>query len=101
VIDEGIVFFMSGSLGGWIHNSPIPITKKPSLNDCILRAKLAKGMGHIFSTLSLFLMVVLLFLGSICRNKALLRVVFFAWSATLWKILTMDNLRKSHIIVVD
>ena len=26
--------------------SPIPITKKPDLNDPVLRAKLAKGMGH-------------------------------------------------------
>ncbi|XP_050229554.1 cytochrome b6-f complex subunit 4-like [Mercurialis annua] len=38
---------MSGSFGGWISkNSPIPITKKPDLNDPVLRAKLAKGMGH-------------------------------------------------------
>src|SRR5688572_31525138 len=38
---------MSGSFGGWIlKNSPIPITKKPDLNDPVLRAKLAKGMGH-------------------------------------------------------
>ncbi|KAJ6892971.1 cytochrome b6/f complex subunit IV [Populus alba x Populus x berolinensis] len=38
---------MFGSLGGWIFkNSPIPITKKPDLNDPVLRAKLAKGMGH-------------------------------------------------------
>uniref|UniRef100_A0A2K1YGV5 Cytochrome b/b6 C-terminal region profile domain-containing protein n=1 Tax=Populus trichocarpa TaxID=3694 RepID=A0A2K1YGV5_POPTR len=38
---------MSGSFGGWIFkNSPIPITKKPDLNDPVLRAKLAKGMGH-------------------------------------------------------
>lgn len=38
---------MSGSLEGWIHNnSPIPITKKLDLNDPVLRAKLAKGMGH-------------------------------------------------------
>ncbi|KAG2587912.1 hypothetical protein PVAP13_5NG178743 [Panicum virgatum] len=38
---------MSGSFGGWIlKNSPIPITKKPDLNDLVLRAKLAKGMGH-------------------------------------------------------
>jgi cytochrome b6-f complex subunit 4 len=38
---------MSGSFGGWIfRNSPIPITKKPDLNDPVLRAKLAKGMGH-------------------------------------------------------
>ena len=38
---------MFGSLGGWIYkNSPIPITKKPDLNDPVLRAKLAKGMGH-------------------------------------------------------
>ncbi|KAJ9535442.1 hypothetical protein OSB04_un001431 [Centaurea solstitialis] len=35
---------MSGSFGGWIYkNSPIPITKKPDLNDPVLRAKLAKG----------------------------------------------------------
>ncbi|KAG5626507.1 hypothetical protein H5410_011725 [Solanum commersonii] len=31
---------------GWIYkNSPIPITKKPDLNDPVLRAKLAKGYG--------------------------------------------------------
>jgi hypothetical protein len=28
-------------------------------------------------------------------------VVFFAWSAALSKILTMDNLRKCKIIIVD
>jgi hypothetical protein len=27
--------------------------------------------------------------------------VFFAWSAALGKILTMNNLRKRHIIMVD
>ncbi|KAM3359071.1 hypothetical protein P3S68_022004 [Capsicum galapagoense] len=38
---------MSSSLGGWIYkNSPIPITKKPNLNDPVLRAKLAKGTGQ-------------------------------------------------------
>ena len=38
---------MSGSFGGWIHNnSPILLTKKSDLNDPVLRAKLAKGMGH-------------------------------------------------------
>lgn len=38
---------MFGSFGGWIdNNSPILITKKPDLNDPVLRAKLAKGMGH-------------------------------------------------------
>lgn len=26
---------------------------------------------------------------------------FFAWSASLEKILTMDNLKKRHVIVVD
>jgi hypothetical protein len=30
-----------------------------------------------------------------------LRVAFFAWSVTLGKIFTMDNLRKRRIIVVD
>jgi len=34
-------------------------------------------------------------------TKVPLRVSFFAWSADLRKILTMDNLRKRHIIVVD
>jgi hypothetical protein len=33
---------------------------------------------------------------SILRNKAPMRVAFFAWSAILGKILTMDNLRKRH-----
>jgi hypothetical protein len=28
-------------------------------------------------------------------------VSFFAWSVALGKILTIDNLRKSHVIVVD
>jgi hypothetical protein len=38
---------MSGSFGGWIlKSSPIPITKKPDLNDPVVRAKLAKGVGH-------------------------------------------------------
>jgi len=30
-----------------------------------------------------------------------LRAAFFAWSAVLSKILTIDNLRKRHIIAVD
>uniref|UniRef100_A0A2K1Y374 Cytochrome b/b6 C-terminal region profile domain-containing protein n=1 Tax=Populus trichocarpa TaxID=3694 RepID=A0A2K1Y374_POPTR len=38
---------MPCSFGGWIFkNSSIPITKKPDFNDPVLRAKLAKGMGH-------------------------------------------------------
>jgi hypothetical protein len=28
-------------------------------------------------------------------------VVFFAWSAALWKIITLDNLRKLHVIIVN
>jgi len=35
------------------------------------------------------------------RNKTLMNVDFFAWTATLEEILTMDNLRKLYIIVVD
>jgi hypothetical protein len=38
---------------------------------------------------------------SVWRTKVPLRVAFFAWSAALGKILTMDNLRKRHVIVVD
>lgn len=30
-----------------------------------------------------------------------LRVAFLAWSMSLGEILTMDNLRKQHVIVVD
>ncbi|KAK4730100.1 hypothetical protein R3W88_023088 [Solanum pinnatisectum] len=38
---------MSSSLGRWIYkNSPITITKRPDLNDPVLRAKLDKGMSH-------------------------------------------------------
>jgi hypothetical protein len=35
------------------------------------------------------------------KTKVPLRVAYFAWSATLEKILTMDNLRKRHVIVID
>jgi hypothetical protein len=35
---------------------------------------------------------------SIWRTKAHLSVVFFAWSAAVGKILTMDNLKKQHVI---
>jgi hypothetical protein len=38
---------------------------------------------------------------SIWHIKISLRVTFFAWLAALGKILTMDNLRKWHILVVD
>jgi hypothetical protein len=34
-------------------------------------------------------------------TRALSRAAFFAWSVALDKILTMDNLRKRHIIIVD
>jgi hypothetical protein len=29
------------------------------------------------------------------------KVAFFVWSAALGKILTIDNLRKRHVIVID
>jgi len=37
---------------------------------------------------------------SIWRNRVPLRAAFFAWTATLGKILAVDNLRE-HVIVVD
>jgi len=46
-------------------------------------------------------MFFLLFLSSIWRTKIPSKVAFFAWSAALGKILTMDNIKKRHIIVVD
>jgi hypothetical protein len=51
------------------------------------------------TTTFLFPMIVLLSLGGYLANKVLLRVTFFAWSAALGKIFTMDNIKK-HIIVV-
>jgi hypothetical protein len=38
---------------------------------------------------------------SVWWTQALSMVAFFAWLAALCKILTMDNLRKMHIIIVD
>jgi hypothetical protein len=35
------------------------------------------------------------------RTKAPPISVFFVWSAVLGKILTLDNLRKRHIIVIN
>jgi hypothetical protein len=35
------------------------------------------------------------------QTQAPPRAAFFTWSAALGKILTMDNLRKRHIIIVD
>jgi hypothetical protein len=38
---------------------------------------------------------------SIWRTKVPLKVAFFAWVAALGKILTLDNLRKRQVIVID
>jgi hypothetical protein len=38
---------------------------------------------------------------SIWWSRAPLRVPFFAWTTVLGKILTMDNLSKRHIIMID
>jgi hypothetical protein len=38
---------------------------------------------------------------SVWRSQAPLRAAFFTWSAALSRILTLDNLRKRHIIIVD
>jgi hypothetical protein len=35
------------------------------------------------------------------RTQAPPRAAFFTWSAALGKILTVDNLRKRHLIIVD
>jgi hypothetical protein len=34
-------------------------------------------------------------------TRALTQVAYFAWSMALGKILTIDNLRKRHVILVD
>jgi hypothetical protein len=38
---------------------------------------------------------------NIWRNKAPPRVAFFVWTAALGKILTLDNLRKRQVIVMN
>jgi len=38
---------------------------------------------------------------SVWRTQAPSRVAFFAWSAALGKILTVDNFRKRHINIMD
>jgi hypothetical protein len=38
---------------------------------------------------------------SIWRTKVPLKVAFFAWTAAQGKILTLDNLRKKRVIVID
>jgi hypothetical protein len=38
---------------------------------------------------------------SIWRTKFPLKVTFFTWSVVLGKMLTLDNLRKRHVIVID
>ena len=40
-------------------------------------------------------------LGRVWQIQALPRAAFFVWSAALGKILTLDNLRKRHVIVIN
>jgi hypothetical protein len=40
-------------------------------------------------------------LKSVWRTQALSMVAFFAWSTALGKILIMDNLRESHVIIMN
>jgi cytochrome c oxidase assembly factor CtaG len=38
---------------------------------------------------------------SALQTKVLLIAAFFAWSSVVGRILTMDNLRKRHVIVIN
>jgi hypothetical protein len=38
---------------------------------------------------------------SIWQTKVPLKMAFFAWAAALGKILTLDNLKKRHVIVIN
>jgi hypothetical protein len=40
-------------------------------------------------------------IGSVWQTNAPTRAALLAWSAALGKILTIDNLRKWHIIILD
>jgi hypothetical protein len=54
------------------------------------------------TTMSLFPMITLISLGGVFGGiRAHLRVLFFAGPAALGKILTMDNLKKRHLIVFE
>ena len=35
------------------------------------------------------------------KSKVPSKVVFFSWTTALGKILTMDNLQKRHIVVIE
>lgn len=48
-----------------------------------------------------FRVVVDLRLGAFRKLKVPPRVVFFTWKVTLGKLLTVDNLRKRRVVVVD
>ena len=41
------------------------------------------------------------FLGRVCGKPKLLLVAFFVWAAALGHILTIDNLRRRQVIVLD
>jgi hypothetical protein len=40
-------------------------------------------------------------LGSVWRTQAPPRAIFFVWPTALSKILTLDNLRRRHVIVTN
>jgi hypothetical protein len=61
-----------------------------------------KGRLLLAPTMSLFVMVAFLFSWkSIWRTKVPFRAAIFVWSVTLGKILTMNNLKKRYVVVVD
>jgi hypothetical protein len=59
------------------------------------------GIHGAPSTKSLSVIMALIFPGRVFGGPRFLRVAFFAWSVALQKILTMDNFRKRHVIVVN
>ena len=55
-----------------------------------------------FLTLILILLLLITFsLGKLWRSKAPLRAAFFVWTAGLGNILTIDNLRKRKVKIID
>jgi hypothetical protein len=88
----GMLYALQRQIGGRIVFGGLLQSERNLRCDRFLRAFFFKdiSIGGFF-----------LFVESIWRVKVPLRVSFFVWTATLGKILTLDNLHKRGIIVVE
>uniref|UniRef100_A0A2N9HY77 Reverse transcriptase zinc-binding domain-containing protein n=1 Tax=Fagus sylvatica TaxID=28930 RepID=A0A2N9HY77_FAGSY len=69
---------------------------------CAGRIELQRGSQSRITIVVCVLFLLLLFPWKmIWKAKVPPRIAFFSWSAALGKILTIDNLRKRHLIIID